>query len=210
MFLAHCLSFIDLTLPKNMDLLVHPTITQNVKTLRCQTNESLPSQIKKAPSRYYRLFPCNLSPPFSPNSQQTDSNQHVIKRVLFPFLHFMHWQLLLRDPSWPGVTWVTRPFCRCVSIVKDGLDVVRCPVLLLLLFLYKYLMQIPLEPWESHRFPLRVKEGGSYSVYPQSYKCSAKGLFAHRCNLLLFLWHLKQFYIYMHLRSRGREELFVM
>lgn len=41
-FSLRIVSFIDLTLPENMDLLVHPTITQNVKTLRCQTNESLP------------------------------------------------------------------------------------------------------------------------------------------------------------------------
>lgn len=36
--------------------------------------------------------------------------------MLFPFPSFQH--LLLRDPSWIGVTWVTKPFCRCVSIVK--------------------------------------------------------------------------------------------
>lgn len=56
-FSLRIVSFIDLTLPENMDLLVHPTITQNVKTLRCQTNESLPSQIKKAPVPILQAIP---------------------------------------------------------------------------------------------------------------------------------------------------------
>lgn len=151
-----------------------------------------PPNKKSTPlDRYHRVFPSNL-PPFSFSQEETGFNQIVIKRELFPFPRFVLWQLLLRDLSWPGVTWSTRAFCRCVSIVKDGLNFVRWPA---------FLKQSPLEPWTDSNSKRIIpssyrqrdsEEGDSYSVYPQSYKCRAKGLFAHRYNLLLT--HLTHFF----------------
>lgn len=68
---------------------------------------------KKMLTEITGLLHSNQAPCLSPGF-----NQYVINRVLFPVHPFMHQLPLLRNPSWPGVAWVTKPFVGVLLLLR--------------------------------------------------------------------------------------------